>query len=122
MSFVFHTQDEAPKDVFVRGQTVKVRTITVSDHKDNIKLSLWRKEANLQLHTGDYIEAKNVVVRAYEGQPQLSSTSRTSIEVEFTVSLQVIEINNLRKAFEYYSNLPRPTPFIFTTIGKNGLM
>lgn len=75
------TQDEAPKEVLVRGEAVKVRTLTVSDNKDAIKLALWREEANLQVHTGDYIEAKNVVVRAYQGEAQLSSTSRTSIEI-----------------------------------------
>ncbi|KAJ8034442.1 ATP-dependent DNA helicase PIF1 [Holothuria leucospilota] len=73
------TQDEVPKEVFVKGEATKVRTVTLTQHNDTIKMSLWRQDADCEIKTGDYIMAKNVMVKAYQGEMQVSSTSRTNI-------------------------------------------
>ena len=58
----------------------------MAQQQDNIKVSLWRKEAQSPIQAGDCVSFANVVVKKYKGETQLSSTSRTKIQVRSVYS------------------------------------
>lgn len=74
------TQDELPRQVVVRGEPVAVRTIVLSDKEAKVKVSLWRNESKTEIKTGDFLSLTNVIVKTYQGENQLSTTSRTTIK------------------------------------------
>lgn len=67
----------------VRGEPVPVRTITLEQNTDKIKVSLWRQEAESSIQSGDCVAITNLVVKTYQGQNQLSSTTRTKVQVQY---------------------------------------
>lgn len=75
------THDEAPREVTVKGSTVKVRTITLEDKEDKVKVSLWRDHSHENVKAGDYVNLTNVLVTSYQEEVQLASTSRTKVEI-----------------------------------------
>lgn len=74
------TQDELPRQVVVRGEPVAVRTIVMSDKEAKVKVALWRDESKTQIQTGDFLSVTNVMIKNYQGENQLSTTSRTTIK------------------------------------------
>lgn len=70
----------------MKGVAVDVRTITLENKGENIKLSLWKQLAKNTAKAGDFLTATNLVVTEYQKEKQLSSTSRTEIQVMLTTS------------------------------------
>ncbi|KAJ8049225.1 hypothetical protein HOLleu_01868 [Holothuria leucospilota] len=84
-------QDESPRQVMVKGSPVAVRTITIQQKRDTIKLSLWKEHSSEDVKPGDWLTAKNMVLSEYQKEKQLSSTSRTTLEVLFVIGLDEVE-------------------------------
>lgn len=63
----------------VRGQEVPIRTLVLGQQQDKINVSLWRKDANAPVQSGDCVAVTNFVVKKYQGETQLSST-RTKVQ------------------------------------------
>lgn len=86
---LFHSlQDETPREVVVKGSPVQVRTVTLQDKEDRVKLALWRKLADENIKAGDYVNVSNVLITSYQDHVELASTSRTKVEVHKPIMSQ----------------------------------
>lgn len=82
----------------VKGSPVAVRTITIQQKRDTIKLSLWKEHSSEDVKPGDWLTAKNMVLSEYQKEKQLSSTSRTTLEVLFVIRLDEVETSTFMMA------------------------
>ncbi|KAK3108201.1 hypothetical protein FSP39_003084 [Pinctada imbricata] len=65
----------------IRTGEVPLRTITIADQDDTVKVALWRDMADADVRPGDHIEITNVVINNYQNQVHLQTTQLSSIEV-----------------------------------------
>lgn len=80
----------------VKGSPVAVRTLTIQQRRDTIKLSLWKDHSSEDVKPGDWLTAKNVVLSEYQKEKQLSSTSRTTLQVT-VIHFDEIETSRIYK-------------------------
>ncbi|XP_053406668.1 uncharacterized protein LOC128559363 [Mercenaria mercenaria] len=75
------TSDGLSKPVTINGRQVQVKTISVQDADDEIKVSLWRDLAKKDLQLGEIVEVTHVVVngKLYNGEESLSTTQFSDI-------------------------------------------
>lgn len=66
----------------VRGQDVTVKTVSLKDNTDTIKVSLWRDLAEPSF-VGKFLQMTNVVVTAFNDEISISSTSKTDLKVNY---------------------------------------
>lgn len=70
------------KTVKVRGQDVTVKTVSMKDNTDTIKVSLWRDLAEPSF-VAKFLQMSNVVVTAFNDEISISSTSKTDLKVNY---------------------------------------
>ena len=68
------------KTVKVKGVDVCVKSVSLKDDTNTIKVSLWRELADKSV-VGKYLSVTNVVVTSFNDEISISTTSKTVIEV-----------------------------------------
>lgn len=81
--------EDMAKTVKVRGQDVTVKTVSLKDNTDTIKVSLWRDLAEPSF-VGKFLQMTNVVVTAFNDEISISSTSKTDLK-ECDVPMTVVK-------------------------------
>lgn len=68
------------KTVKVKGNDVQVKSVTIKDDTDTVKVSLWRDLTSTS-GVGKYLCFTDVVVTSFNEETSVSTTSKTSIKV-----------------------------------------
>ncbi|XP_078509243.1 uncharacterized protein LOC144769116 [Lissotriton helveticus] len=73
--------EEDVKTVFINGQDTPLKSITLKDATDDIKVTLWREATLFNIHLGDYVTLTHVTVHEFNAQKILNTTRHSKIEV-----------------------------------------
>lgn len=64
----------------MKGNDVQVKSVTIKDDTDTVKVSLWRDLTSTS-GVGKYLCFTDVVVTSFNEETSVSTTSKTSIKV-----------------------------------------
>ncbi|XP_078518396.1 uncharacterized protein LOC144783134 [Lissotriton helveticus] len=73
--------EEDVKTVFINGEDTPLKSITLKDATDDIKVTLWREATLFNIHLGDYVTLTHVTVHEFNAQKILNTTRHSKIEV-----------------------------------------
>lgn len=68
------------KTVKIKGNDVQVKSVTIKDDTDTVKVSLWRDLTSTS-GVGKYLCFTDVVVTSFKEETSVSTPSKTSIKV-----------------------------------------
>ncbi|XP_078515325.1 uncharacterized protein LOC144774705 [Lissotriton helveticus] len=75
------SEDEEHKTVFINGKNTALKSITLKDSTDDIKVTLWREATLFKINIGEYVMLTHVTVHECNGQKILNTTRHTKIQV-----------------------------------------
>ncbi|XP_078512215.1 uncharacterized protein LOC144771816 isoform X1 [Lissotriton helveticus] len=73
--------EEDAKTVFINGQDTPLKSITIKDATDDIKVTLWREASQFKIHIGKYVTLTHVTVHEFNCQKILNTTRHSKMEV-----------------------------------------
>ncbi|XP_078515019.1 uncharacterized protein LOC144773775 [Lissotriton helveticus] len=94
------TEEEETKNILVAGQETKLKSITVNDTTDSIKITLWRDAADFQIQIGSYVKITHLSVHEFQNNKMLNTTRNTQFQKiqppqeEITLTIYAIEKTN----------------------------
>ncbi|XP_062580032.1 uncharacterized protein LOC134242041 [Saccostrea cucullata] len=71
--------EEMTRTVKVKGNDVQVKSVTIKDETDSVKVSLWRHLSD-SAGVGKFLSFTDLVVTSYNDEVSVSSTSKTTIK------------------------------------------
>ncbi|XP_078518235.1 uncharacterized protein LOC144782842 [Lissotriton helveticus] len=74
------TKVEDTKTIFVNGQDTKIKSITINDATDSVKISLWREASDFTTDIGQYVQLTHLSVHMFNGEKILNTTRNTTIQ------------------------------------------
>ncbi|XP_078540797.1 uncharacterized protein LOC144826331 [Lissotriton helveticus] len=83
------SEEEETKNIFVSGQETKLKSITVIDTKDSVKITLWRNATGFPITLGTYVKMTHLTVHEFNNEKMLNTTQNTHIEM---ISIQEIKM------------------------------
>ncbi|XP_078520577.1 uncharacterized protein LOC144785651 [Lissotriton helveticus] len=75
------TEAEDTKNILVGGQETKIRSITINDATDSVKISLWRDATDFTIEIGEYVQLTHMAVHEFNGEKILNTTRHSTIQV-----------------------------------------
>ncbi|XP_078527041.1 uncharacterized protein LOC144799548 [Lissotriton helveticus] len=74
------SEEEETKTVFIAGQETKLKSITVHDTTDSVKITLWRDAADFTVEIGSYIKMTHLNVHEFNSKKILNTTRNTQFQ------------------------------------------
>ncbi|XP_078524511.1 uncharacterized protein LOC144797668 [Lissotriton helveticus] len=74
------SEEEETKTVFIAGQETKLKSITVQDTTDSVKITLWRDAADFTVEIGSYIKMTHLSVHEFNSKKILNTTRNTQFQ------------------------------------------
>lgn len=74
-------QQEATKTIFISGQDTKLKSITLNDTTDSVKITLWREATQFPIEIGKSVKITHLTVHEYNGEKILNTTRHTQLQV-----------------------------------------
>ncbi|XP_078520239.1 uncharacterized protein LOC144784991 [Lissotriton helveticus] len=75
------TEIEDTRTIIAKGQETKIRSITIKDATDSVKISLWREATDFIFHLGTYVQLTHMTVHEFNREKILNTTRHTTIQV-----------------------------------------
>ncbi|KAJ1082125.1 hypothetical protein NDU88_002295 [Pleurodeles waltl] len=74
------TEEEPIKKVFIGGQDTELKSITIKDSTDYIKITLWREATEFPITIGEYIKITHVMVHEFNDEKILNTTRHSKLQ------------------------------------------
>ena len=67
--------------MMVKGESTKIKTITIDDGTARAKVTLWRKLSDADTRPGNHVTISDVIINVYQNNTTLSTTARSTVQV-----------------------------------------
>ncbi|XP_078521676.1 uncharacterized protein LOC144790912 [Lissotriton helveticus] len=73
-------EEEETKTIIIAGQDTKLKSITVKDTTDSVKITLWRDATDFPIEIGSYIKMTHLTVHEFSSNKMLNTTRNTQFQ------------------------------------------